>query len=95
MTKNQPKNEKVLDLSDNRIGDASGALDGVRPVASLRALHLDGNAIETLEGDAVFPSLASLQRLSLSRNGLRRAAGRALADLASLEHLDLSDNRHQ
>ena len=93
MTKNQPKNEKVLDLSDNRIGDASGALDGVRPVASLRALHLDGNAIETLEGDAVFPSLASLQRLSLSRNGLRRAAGRALADLASLEHLDLSDNR--
>ena len=78
----------VLTLSYNHLAELlPGSLDGLQ---YLQTLELDGNAISSLDGSAIPPSV---QHLDLSANKLKVLAANAFSGLSNLVLLELSSNQ--
>ncbi|KAK8757600.1 uncharacterized protein LOC144125366 [Amblyomma americanum] len=80
---------KFLDVSYNQLRTLGA--DNF-PLAELKVLLLDSNAVTELEANT-FRGLQTLLELQLRRNALTYVPSRAFHDMRSLERLDLSHNQ--
>ncbi|KAM7301267.1 leucine-rich repeat-containing protein 4C [Ixodes scapularis] len=78
-----------LDVSYNQLRTLGR---GNFPLAELKVLLLDNNAVVEVEADT-FKGLRGLLELQMRRNGLADVPSRAFHDMRSLERLDLSQNQ--
>lgn len=79
---------QLLDLRENRLR----TLHGFEVLVDLRELHLEGNALETVDL-RVFNGMSSLQKLFLERNQLTTVLATELVELPALEYLSLAGNK--